>query len=276
MWWQVGRLMLAMLVGQVVLGAVAGALAAPAKADPAADARTLYCLEPENTRPLVEAAVTLGTARAGRDADHLVPLSGGAGLTAAQWSRRDPAGFQRTCAALAAERRLPAPDAPAPKWLVDLVTAGVGVVAVVLGAVLTLASTLFLNRRSAAMRAAGDLHTAAGAHYRACRACLDGWRDLKGGTLEAAMDAPLEVFTAELRRIAGRYPTWRRPGSVGAAAKALDREIRECSWPEGRTERGARVDDFKRRLDEVNERALEIAATLERPWPGRARRMRRP
>ncbi|GAA4227583.1 hypothetical protein GCM10022254_15630 [Actinomadura meridiana] len=276
MWWQVGRLMLAVLVGQVVLGAVAGASATPAKADPAADARTLYCLEPENTRPLVEAAVTLGTARAGRDAEHLVPLSGGAGLTAAQWSRRDPAAFQRTCAALAAERRLPEPDAPAPKWVVDLVTAMVGVIAVVLGAVLTLGSTLFLNRRTAAMRAAGDLHAAAGAHYRACRACLDGWRDLKGGTLEGAMDAPLEVFTAELRRIAGRHPTWRRPASIGDAAKELDRDIREFAWPAGRTERGERVTAFQRRLDEVNGRALEIAATLERPWPGRSRRMRRP
>ncbi|WP_067793596.1 hypothetical protein [Actinomadura formosensis] len=268
MGWQVGRVMSAVLLGQIALLAMAGGTAEAAPTpDPTADGSTLYCLKSENARPLVDAAVKLEAARKAADGDHLVLTSGtpGEGLTVAQWQRSDPAGFRRACAALTAERKLPSPRSVSPQWWTTGFTTFLGLVSAAFGAMLTVGVNRLGAGHAAAERAAADLHAAATSYARACRACLHAWRTRQGREKEPAMDEPLSVLTAELRRTANRYRKWWLPKSLGEDVAKLDADIRRMRWPEQADQRGTAVDELLARLDKAQEEALKIAAALERP-----------
>ncbi|CNF99674.1 Uncharacterised protein [Mycobacterium tuberculosis] len=270
--WQVGRVAAAVLLGQVALLAMAGsAEAAPApSADPTADGNALYCLKSENARPLVDAADKLGAATKAEDHDELlIPADRGSAtgprLTVEEWRERDPDGFARACAALTAERALPSPPSQPSQWKTAGFATLLSMVATGFGALLTLGVNRLGAGHAAAERAAADLHAAATSYGRACRACLNAWRDRQGGEKEAAMDEPLGVLTAELQRTANRYRDWRLPERLAEDIRALDAEIRRTHWPAQADQRGPVVDAFLDRLTKAQDEALSIAAALERP-----------
>lgn len=273
MGWQVGRVVTAVLLGQFALLAMAGsAEAAPTpSADPTADGNALYCLKPENARPLVDAADKLGAATKAEDDDELLISAGrrsatGLRLTVEQWRAHDPDGFKRACAALTAERALPSPPSQPSQWKTAGFATILSMVATGFGALLTLGLNRLGAGRAAAERAAADLHAAATSYGRACRVCLHAWgRDRKGGDLEAAIDEPLSVLTAQLRRVANRRRKWLLPTRLAGDVAKLHEDIRGTDWPAQADQRTPVVDGFLTRLSKAQDEALSIAAALERP-----------
>jgi hypothetical protein len=268
--WKLGRVILALLLGQILAGMTA-ASSASITPDPTTDGRSLFCMESANNRQLIDAAIKLGLAGKGKDDEHLAPRTAksGGGITVERWRQDYAEDFQYACTALVVERAVPASAPASHQWLDNLVTAAIGLISVLVGAGLTLGSTVFTTGKATSQQAASALHTAVAGYHRACHACLISWRRLQGRQLEAAMDQMLDAFAAELQRAASRRPKWRRPVTLDQLVKELDADIRNTNWPPDDTRRQTLIDSYLTRLEDVRKDALEIVAGFEHPWQNR-------
>ena len=261
MWWHARRLWPVMLLGPVVFGAP---LTFP-QFDPAGDARAVYCLKPENARPLVDTAVSLGLARHSGDPSRLRPAAGAGTLTVAAWRRADPARFTRACAALVRLRQMPDTDPAGP--FTGVGTTLTVLIPVIAGAVLALGTTLLTGRQAAATQAAADLAGAASRYYRTCRRCLDAWRRRRGGDLLDELREPYEALCAELALCHRRHPKWRATARAEQDLENLDAAIRDESWKTP----GQAAKAHEERLLAVHAQILDIAIALEHPLRRRHR-----
>lgn len=285
--WQPARLVLALALGQAVLGfSAAGARAdepstAPGptpsptpSSTPSVDAQTLYCLDSGNAKAIVDAAVKLDPKRLlkkGSGKGHLIGANG-RDVTIDAWRDADPAAFSRACRALVAERKLPKIPAEksghwwsgVPPWLSSPLGA---TLPVVIGALIPLAGTMVTSGRADRRRAAEALHGAVTAAAPAARACLAAWSDGAGREEQAEMDVTLRNLAAELRSAGRRHWTWKRPAAVAEALEELSAEIGAANWTES-SGRGRRARAFQDRLEAEHDRALRVAAALERPLLG--------
>ncbi|MDL4813637.1 hypothetical protein [Actinomadura opuntiae] len=280
--WQPARLALALALGPAVLGSFAavaradGPSAAPAPTpNPSVDAQMLYCLDPANAEALVDAAVKLDPAhlKKGSRKGHLIGADG-RDVTIDAWRGADWASFSRACGALIAERKLPKIPAGKsrhwwevigiPSWLSTPLG---GSVPVVIGALIPIVGGMMTSGRNDRRRAAEALNGAVTAFTPAARACLDAWREGSGREAQGKMEAALRNLAAELRQAGRRQWTWRQPGAVADALEELGAEIGSADWTEP-NERGRRARAFQDRLEVLHDRALRVAAALERPLRG--------
>jgi hypothetical protein len=226
---------------------------APALADTASDARSLYCTREENRRPLVDIAVRLELGRHGRDGR----LATSAGeLTVDEWRKQPGGQFDRACATLIETRRLP--KAAAAGFWSDLGGAVTGLVPVVTGALLGLGGTLLIGRRTARQQLSTELFDAASAYYHAGNDCLEAWEaNSNAHAAQEAMAPSFKRVLAVLRRDRQRHPQWEIINHSDKRIRDLDRDIKR--------NRNEEIESSRQELDDIYEKLLLIAAALERP-----------
>ncbi|TDD79855.1 hypothetical protein [Actinomadura rubrisoli] len=251
MGWHAGRQGLAVLLFSAILTL----WSTSAHADPAADARTVYCVRPENHKPLVDAAVALGLARKGGSDGALVPSSG-AEVTVEQW--KGTGAFQQACAALVAARKLPRTSPSKPWWETLWDKAG-GILAVVVGALLTLWATLVTGRKTVVHQMSSGMFTAASDYYHACRDCLDAWEENRDADVaQEAMASRSKKLQAVLQQNRRRHPGWSLLGAAGADVRKLDEQIAK--------RRNTEIQESRDALDGIYDRLLTLSNALEHPW----------
>lgn len=133
---------------------------------------------------------------------------------------------------------------------------------VVAGALLALGSTLFIGRRDAASRAAGELHDAAMAYHQACHRCLTAWAQGAGLDYMPGMDQPLNALLAELSLCERRHPGWKAPRTVRGTLTELHDAIRSERWENGYEPTAS---EYITRLNATHDRVLDLVAGLEHP-----------
>ncbi|MFD0688643.1 hypothetical protein [Actinomadura fibrosa] len=235
--------------------------------DPFVDGRTLYCLKEENAGPLVDAAEKLHLAEKGTHGDRVRILGDKSRteLTVEKWARSgDWRRFQQACAAFAAEQALPDDPSDASWWtrVSGVVT---GAVLAFLGAIFGLGATLVSTGKTERRRAADELRKAADGHYQACRACLEALRDGKGDALalQAAMEAPFNSLTAQLRRCDEAHRRWRYPGDLRKVLGDLDEAIKTANWTaDPKTKAAGRFAE----LETARSHAQAVTHALVHPW----------
>jgi hypothetical protein len=137
-----------------------------------ADARRMHCLEAKQRPELLRAAIRLGAAAPGSTDAAVRPMKGGrpgAPLTLDEWSRKDPDGFSRVCAPLAAltgNKALQDPPPAPPLWRRVLTNP---VFTLVLGGLLTAATSASAARSVRRQTLADQLNTAAAEYHKAAQ-----------------------------------------------------------------------------------------------------------
>lgn len=137
-----------------------------------ADARRVHCLSDGQRAELVRVAVRLGAAAPGSTGTAVRPMRGGrpgAPLTADEWSRKDPGGFARACAPLAVltgAKALQDPPPRPPLWRRVLTNP---VFTLVLGGLLTAATSASAARSVRRQTLADQLNTAAAEYLKAAQ-----------------------------------------------------------------------------------------------------------
>jgi hypothetical protein len=211
------------------------------------DARTVFCLQPDQRAALADAAVALGVAEDGSSADGV--LVDDVRIDLVQWRLAREDDFNRTCAALSAVRNVPATVGSQAATIV------VSVVLAVLTSALAFVSTYWRDRMIRSQTDGDALRTSVKAYDEAANAYLDGFVSFPSTASPAAMDAARGELAGRLHGVRRGYPAWR---AVGDVLEWLDNgELRsagrELDQTKDTTSRIARIEELKAQVTRVVE-----------------------
>jgi hypothetical protein len=230
----------------VTCAATVGALdAAPAVADTDDDSLLVYCLATDSRDALIDAAVALGLAQ--RSGNRLA-VDGNV-LDVPAWRNVRPEDFRRTCEALAAARRTPAPSA-----LANALPFLTGVMSAILAfaAALSLASIARGRERAEHLRSASD------DFRQAVEAYLEGWDKIHLRVEAAGRRSALLNRLALIRTAHRRWVT----------VEAVERELVDGAVGRAISEPSEDDRELTANLKAVRDDVLRIARALEQPlWP---------
>ncbi|MEO5873366.1 MAG: hypothetical protein ABIS86_09745 [Streptosporangiaceae bacterium] len=243
----------------VVLSAVS------ARADPAGDARLVYCSESGNHDAVVTAAIALGTVLPGAAADRISPSAKGVpgDLKFDAWRHSRAAEFERACAALIAQRKLPVVKSE-PGLLNQTLKQFVALPSVVLGALLAWFGTSLAAGGAHRDKRSNDFHLAVSAYVLSCRTCLVAWRQGNGRAAEKQMEAPLATLVAELRLCGTRHRTWRMPALLEGRVVVFDADLRG-DWAQEERDRPGNVELRLEQLTILHSELTWVAAAISAP-----------
>lgn len=219
-------------------------LPSAAVADPADDARVVYCLAPAHRADLINAAHSLGIA---------VPTDP-AKLPA--WHTGAPDDFDRACQALYTASGQPTESAGVLGTLLPFLTG-------LFGALLTFVAALWWNIVNRGAALGDELRTAIAAFHDAGVAYLAGG----GNADEDPLRAARRVLVGKLARLKAEHQAWTVLGTLFDRVNSgdLSRARLGVNWTEqSQAQRDLRV-GLGRALDEVRAAGEQVATALGRP-----------